>query len=1012
MLKPAMASDSSIKYMDTPYTKEDIFSVFHPLMQEWFSEKYLDFSRPQLYSIFPIHNRENILISAPTGTGKTLSAFSAILNELIDSSVKGILRDEIYCVYVSPLKALNEDIRVNLLEPLSELEEMYGQDLGIRVAVRTGDTTQYQRTKMLKKPPHILITTPESLSILLSSPKFSQKFGSVSWVIIDEIHSIAENKRGTHLSLCLEWLASKAQHITRVGLSATVAPLERIAHYLVGNCVSEDSHTGDTKPNQCLIANPGNPKKLELNVRSATANVIDASYEEIDTNMYEILDEVINKYRTTLVFTNTRAATEKVVHNLKYRFPEKYGDANVEAHHSSLSKEQRHRVEQGLRAGEYKCIVSSTSLELGIDIGSVDVVVLLGSPKSASRAIQRVGRSGHRLEGVARGVFLVSDRDDLVECSIIQKLMYEKKIDRVQIPTNCLDVLAQQIVGFVMNRVWDEDELFSFIKRSYAYSDLTRSDYHSVLEYLAAEYGQLENRHVYAKIWRRDGKLGKRGRLTRLIYATNVGTIPQEESVIVKYNEAVVGYVEEAFLENLTPRSVFVLAGRTFRFRYSKGNVAFVVPEVYNPPNIPSWYSAMLPLSFDTASAIQRFRKLVNEHIREKQSKQQIVSFIAEHVYVNKETAQELYYYFVEQYTFSLVPHTNRIVVETILDEEDRKIVFHTLFGRRVNDCLSRLIGLIISRFLHKDVEIGINDNCFYVSYDTKLDIDRVIRILKMQEDVYGALETAIDKSEVLKRTFRHCANRSFMILKTYKGQEKSVGRQIVSTQILINAVRAISNDFCVLKEARREVLADKMDIYDTIDVIDKIKAGTIAIEKTENTIPSPFAFNIVLQGYSDVLKADDRQAFLRRMHSYVIAKIAKDVPKEDLEALKPKETLDGKSLSEYVLEKTKHLKKKKPTKEVKHFSYEEFWKEHDEKKAKEQEEYQDILMMDLQKVDRRLHLDPQIKYDIGQLIQEKNTRVRHETVSFLEELLSGTVPKIWTDRLVTFLMERLKEIK
>lgn len=855
--------------IQNPYKPEQINQILNPIIKKWFFTKFKEYSLPQLYGVMEIHSRNNILISAPTGATKTLTGFLSILNELIDSSEKGILENKVYCVYISPLRALSEDIKVNLIKPLEEMEEIAGKKFGIRVASRTGDTEAYEKSKMLAKPPHILITTPESLAIVLSSIKFVDLLKDVQWCIVDEIHALAENKRGTHLSLSLERLQKLSPAMTRVGLSATIAPLEEIAKYLVG-------YEGKNE-RPCKIVDVQFIKKLDLKVLSPVPDLIGTEHGSMHYSMYSLMHSMIQEHKTTLIFTNTRSATERVVHNLKDKFPKFYTESNIGAHHGSLSKTHRHKLENDLREGKIKCVVCSTSLELGLDIGYIDLVICLSSPKSVARALQRIGRSGHRLHDVTKGRIIVLDRDDLIECAVLLKSAIEKKIDKIHIPANALDVLAQQIFGIAIEEKIHINNLFDLIKNSYCYHNLARADFMEIIEYLAGKYISLEDRHIYAKIWHDEetGMIGRRGKMARVLYMTNIGTIPDETSVRVKVGDLVVGTIEEAFLEKLRPGDVFVLGGNTYQFKFSRGMTAQVVASVNRLPNVPSWFSEMLPLSFDLALEIGRFRKLLNELFCAKKSRQEIVDFINSYVYVDSNAAESIYNYFYEQFNYAEIPSHSLIIVEHYTNERGIKhTIFHTLYGRRVNDCLSRSIAFAISRTQHRDVEIGISDNGFYISSEKSVNVMHAFKLLKSKE-FRKVLDAAIDHSEILKRRFRHCAMRALMILRTYKGHTKRVGRQQVSSQILINAVKRISPDFSILKEARREVLEDLMDAENSQKIIEGIEEKRVKIKEITTSIPSPFAFNLIAQGVSDILKIEERVEFLRRMHKNVLAKIS-----------------------------------------------------------------------------------------------------------------------------------------
>jgi len=871
----------AIQHMTEAWPDEKTLSSLHPFVREWFESKFKELSPPQKYSILNIHKGINTLISSPTGSGKTLSAFLSILNRLILLQERGELEQKVYCIYISPLKALANDITKNLKQPLKEMKELAkkdGKKLDITVGTRTGDTTPSQRASMLKKPPHILITTPESLAISLTTIKFRTMLRTTEFAIIDEIHSLAESKRGVHLSLSLERLQElinedekgdplpERKDLVRIGLSATVSPLEEVAKFLVGL-----EYPNERVYRDCRIVDVQAVKRLDLKVLTPVQDIMRASHGQLQAAMYELLHDLIQKHKTTLVFTNTRSATERVVHQLKSRYPRAYtgiidGDTEelkaesevlpelldtngnertdedktgqgmkgrreeaekhsskgfIGAHHGSLSKAHRFNIENRLKRGELKAVVCSTSLELGIDIGSIDLVILLGSPKSVARALQRIGRSGHQLHEEAKGRIIVLDRDDMVECSVLLKAAIEKKIDRVHIPMNALDVLAQQLFGLAIEKIRPYEELYWIVRRSHCYHDLSQEDFSEVVKYLAGEYASLEQRSVYAKIWYdpENGNIGRRGKLARLIYLTNVGTIPDETSVKVKIADTIIGTIDEAFLERLTPGDVFVLGGETYEFRFSRGLTAQVKTSAGRPPTVPNWASEMLPLSYDLALEIQSFRQYVDEMFRAGKSKQEIGAYMEGYLYADERTLNSMYEYFREQYRYSLIPHQKRLLLEHYREGSKRHVIVHSLYGRRVNDVLSRALAFALGRIHKRDVAVTVTDNGFALTAMVPLNVAKAFTLLK-SEELPTVMKRALDKTEVLGRRFRHCAARSLMILRTYKGNTKSVGKQQMNSRLLLNAVKQISDDFPVLKEARREILEDLMDITDAIAVL------------------------------------------------------------------------------------------------------------------------------------------------------------------------------------------------
>jgi len=842
-----------------PQKQEDIVKTLHPLVKEWFFSKFKEFSQTQTYGVPAIWQRKNILISAPTGGTKTLTAFLSILNYLVTLAEKNELENKIYAVYISPLKALSNDIHKNLEEPLAEITTL-AKSKGIKlqeikVGLRTGDTTIAERNKMAKKSPHIFITTPESLAIVLTSKKFVDYLNAIEFCIVDEIHAL-NNKRGVYLSLTLERL-NEVSTIwpVKIGLSATISPLEEVAKFLVG--VDENR--------QVEIASVKLTKQIDIKVLTPVTNLIEN--ENIMPSMYDLIDNLVQKHKTTLIFTNTRAGTERVVSHLKDNFPTVYGDDNIAAHHSSLSKSLRFNIEEKLRNGQLKVVVCSTSLELGIDIGYIDLVIMLGSPKSSARALQRIGRAGHQLHASPYGRFIVTDRDDLIESCVIQKEMIERKIDTIRFPQNCLDVLSQQIYGMAIYKPWNLDNLYSLVKKSYCYANLTKNDFFDIISYLAGEYA-LEKNSVYGKIWydSETNMIGKRGKMARVIYLTNLGTIPEESFVTVKLAPSgeKIGVIDEGFLERMKPRDVFVLGGSKYEYAYVRGMNLYVRSALHKSPTIPSWFSEMLPLSFDTALEINRFRTLLAERFKLKIKKPEIINFIKEHLYVEELTAKAIYNYFNEQHIFSEIPTQKTLLIEKYKGDKNYLLV-SSMYGRRVNDALSRALAYLMAQAGGRDIEVGINDNGFYFSGE-KLEIEKALKFLTT-ENLDKVLVEAIEKTDILARRFRHCATRALMILRTYKGQRKTVGKQQMKSHFLLAAVKKVSNKFPILNEARREIIEDLMDIENAKKIVELINKNQIKVKIKPVPLPSPFTLNLIIQGHTDLIKIEDKQKFLRRMH-------------------------------------------------------------------------------------------------------------------------------------------------
>ncbi|ERH11496.1 MAG: Lhr-like helicase, partial [halophilic archaeon J07HB67] len=659
-------------------TDESVLDRLAPAVREWWVDEFGEyvpenggfFTPPQREAIPLIDEGTNTLVCSPTGSGKTLASFCSVIDELYrrDRDDPDGLDNSVYCLYVSPLKSLANDIHRNLAVPLSGIRERAaerGHETELRHAIRHGDTSDSDRQAMLETTPHVLNTTPETLAILLNSPKFKEKLRTVEYVVVDEIHSLAENKRGTHLSVSLERLENMTDGSpTRIGCSATVEPLPTVAKFLVGresgshpvsaggasetntdetsatdgDDSSTDESTGDDTDTDDFrdyeIVDTRFVREFDLQLECPTDDLIDTPRDVVNDRFYDRLHDLVGSHDNTLVFTNTRSGAERVLETLRGRF-DAYDETNSGCHHGSMSKDQREAVEEDLKAGDVDVVTSSTSLELGIDMPHLDLVVQVGSPKSVASLLQRVGRAGHQLGETVEGRVIALDRDELVECSVMLHRATEGFVDRVFIPAEPQDVAAQQVYGMAINQIRPETDVLETLRRAYPYRDYTDADWEQLCRYLTADYDGLEEKNVYAKIWRDtndppDGEhhyeeydvgrplIGKRGRMARVIYMTNIGTIPDSFTcdVYTRSGDEWLGQLDEEYLDTLEKGDVFVLGGGNYEFRYRRGSKVYVDP-TSSRATVPSWFSERLPLSYDLGREILSVQGEIASRLRE-----------------------------------------------------------------------------------------------------------------------------------------------------------------------------------------------------------------------------------------------------------------------------------------------------------------------------------------------------------------------------------------------------------
>ncbi|ADQ66823.1 ATP-dependent helicase [Halogeometricum borinquense DSM 11551] len=890
---------------------ENVLARLEPSVREWWVDqfgRYVDgnggfFTPPQREAVPLIDDSENALICAPTGSGKTLASFTAIINDLFrrDRELADGLENSVYCLYISPLKSLANDIHRNLTQPLEGITERMderGETVTLRHAIRHGDTDSTDRQKMLETTPHILNTTPETLSILLNSPKFKEKLRTVEYVIVDEIHSLAENKRGTHLSVSLERLENLCHDSpTRIGCSATVEPLSTMAEFLVGR-------GDDGDPREYELVDTRFVRDFDLQLECPTDDLINTPRNVVQERFYDRLDELVQSHTNTLVFTNTRSGAERVLHNLRENY-DGYDEQNSGCHHGSLSKERRQEIERELKDGNLDVVTTSTSLELGIDMPHIDLVVQVGSPKSVASLLQRVGRAGHRLGQTVEGRVIALDRDELVECAVMLRKAEDGFVDRVFVPENAQDVAAQHVYGMAINRVWREEEILQTLRRAYPYRNFSDAEWEQLMAYLTADYEGLEDKNVYAKVWRDtndapDGEhhyeeydvgeplVGKRGRMARVIYMTNIGTIPDSFTcdVMTRSGDEWVGQLDENYLDTIDSGDVFVLGGEHFEYRYRRGSKVYV-DRTSKRPTVPSWFSERLPLSYDLGREITRFQGELLGRLDD--GGPPAVRTWLRAFPVDENSVRAITRMFDEQVRYAgseSVATESRIAIEEQLDRDEyqRRFYVHSNYGRRFNDGLSRLIAFHFARRSNANVQVAVADNGFSISMplNRKVDVEAVIRDID-PDSVDEDLRAALDGTDLLKRYFRINATRALMILKRYKGYEKSAAQQQVSSEMLLSFAQDLDG-FAVMEETYREILEDKLNVAAVKDVLRGVKSGDVEVVARNVDSPTPRAFGLATLMASDVVLAEDESQALKAFHARVLDEIGDDeaVPVDD----------------------------------------------------------------------------------------------------------------------------------
>ena len=896
----------------------------HPLVQEWFTARFSTPTEPQEQGWPHILAGHTTLISAPTGSGKTLAAFLACINRLISKALAGELRDRTEVLYVSPLKALGNDIQKNLEIPLGEILQMAG-DRGllmpeIRTAVRTGDTLMKDRRLMLKRPPHILVTTPESFYILLTAEKSRAILRDVETVIVDEIHAVADDKRGVHLALSLERLEALTERPpVRIGLSATQKPIEEVAHFLAGN-----SDRQNPRPDP-VIVNVGHKRTLDLGVEVPSSELGPVASNEMWDEIYERIVQLVNAHRSTLVFVNTRRLAERIAHQLG----ERLGEENVAAHHGSLSRKLRLEAERKLKEGQIKVLVATASLELGIDIGTVDLVCHISSPRSIAVALQRVGRSGHWRGAVPKGRFFVTTRDDLAECAVLVRAIRRGELDRLIFPEASLDVLAQQIVaccaasgsaatankpgdnlGDKSDDGWDEDELFALVKRAYPYRNLARETFDAVLAMLSEGIASQRGRYgAYLHHDRINHKLRAR-RGARLAAITSGGTIPDNAlfTVVAEPEGVVVGTVDEDFATESMAGEVMLLGNTSWRIRrieYRTGRL--LVEDAHGAaPGIPFWLGEGLARTAELSLQLGELRREISDRVpgvvpvegwRNLPVVADAVSWLREECGLDLSGAEQLIQYILEgRAVLGDVPTQTTIIAERFFDEGGgMQLIIHAPFGGRINKAWGLALRKRFCRGFNFELQAAATDNGLNIALAEQhsFPLADVFQFLAA-ESMPPILEQAALASPIFQTRWRWDATRALALLRFQGGKKVPPQIQRMRSDDLLASVfpdvaacfENIEGDIKIpdhplVAEVMKDVLTEALDIEGLAEVLRGIEQGRIRCLAVDTPVPSQFSHEILNANpyaYLDDAPLEERRARAVEMRRVLPASVLEEV--------------------------------------------------------------------------------------------------------------------------------------
>ena len=879
-------------------------TAFHPIIETWFRQTLGEPTEPQRLGWPAIAEGENTLIAAPTGSGKTLAAFLVCIDRLLRQAIEGTLTDQTQVVYISPLKALSNDIQRNLTGPLEAILEA-AQKTGlplppIRAKVRTGDTPAHERTKMLKTPPHILVTTPESLYLLLTSSRGRETLRHVKTVIVDEIHALARDKRGTHLALSLQRLdALCATPPIRIGLSATQKPIEDIARFLVGARHPE-------KDLDCRIVDSGHLRTLDLGIEVPESELAVVCSNEQWDEIYKRLVELINSHRSTLIFVNTRRMAER----LSYRLRDILGDNAVGSHHGSLSRITRLTTEERFKKGELKAVVATSSLELGIDIGFIDLVCQLGSPRSIATFLQRVGRSGHRLGVIPKGRLIVLTRDELIEGMALLRAVHQGRLDSSEMPEAPLDILAQQIVAEVAAQPWEETALFDLYRGAWPYRNLKREDFDRIITMISEGIapGRRENAYIHRDQIHHQLNARRSARLSAL---TSGGAIPEtaDYRVVTEGEGTFVGTVNEDFAIESLAGDVFVLGNTSWRVRAVRGGQVIVDDAQGAPASIPFWLGEAPGRTVELSEEVGRLREEMAVKIDPSSpllsQQAPIIQWLKTECSVNDWQAQQaLHYVAVQKAAIGFVPTQKHLLFERFFDEAGgMQLVIHAPFGTRINRAWGLALRKRFCRTFDFELQASADDNGIVLSLGPQhsFPLDDMFKMLK-SDQARDTLIQALLAAPMFQVRWRWNLTRSLAVLRMRGGKKVPPPLQRFKSDDLMTAVFPLQTacfehrppevplpDHPLIQQTVFDCLHEAMDVVRWEQVLTDIEQGRIQLSARDTREPSPFSHSLLnANPYSflDDAPLEERRARAVALRRTLSVEDMRDLARLDPEAI------------------------------------------------------------------------------------------------------------------------------